>query len=269
MISKTHFKDILTIFGLSIALTIFITRPGFSQDTTKTKGGKKVRIEAKIVEDKNGKMHEFDTTINLDRNLKPGEEKELMREFEMRFKDLGDQMKDLEVELNEISIPDSGMMDSVQQLTERALKLRAGPGNFHFRRNFSPRAFNFDYNFDFPENPDVPQPLIEEFNDENSPREWNEETRRMFKGKGESLNDLLGDISMDRVKSYSIKDTKDGKRITIELNKEPIIEHHREVIIIHSPRPEGRHGQGPRHQIKKRIIIREGNQEKEEKQDKL
>lgn len=269
MISKTHFRDILTIFGLSIALTIFITRPGFSQDTTKMKGDKKVRIVARIVEDKNGKRHEFDTTINLDRKLKPGEEQELMQKFEMRFKDLGEQMKDLEVELNAIKLPDSGMMDSVQQLTERAMKLRGGPGNFHFRRNFSPRAFNYNYNFDMPELPERPQPLIEEFNDENTPGEWNEETRRMFKGKGESLNDLLGDIPMDRVKSYSIKDTKDGKRIIIELNKEPIIEHQRDVIIIHSPRPEGRHGQGPRHQMKKRIIIREGSQEKYEQPDKL
>lgn len=256
MISKTHFRDILTIFGLSIALTIFITRPGFSQDTTKTKGDKKIKMVTRVVEDKNGKRLVFDTTINLDRRLKPGKEKQMMREFEIRFNDLDDQMKDLEVELNEMRLPDSGMMDSVQQLTERAMKLRGGPGNFHFRRNFSPRAFNYNYNFDIPELPERPQPLIEEFYDENTPGEWNEETRRMFKGKGESLNDLLGDIPMDRVKSYSIKDTKDGKRITIELNNEPLIEHHRDVIIIRSPRPDGRHGQGPRHQMKKRIIIK-------------
>jgi len=256
MISKTHFRDILTIFGLSIALTIFITRPGFSQDTTKTKGDKKIKMVTRIVEDKNGKRLVFDTTINLDRRLKPGEEKQMMRQFEMRVKDLGEQMKDLEVELNEIRLPDSGMMDSVQHLTERAMKLRGGPGNFHFRRNFRSRAFNYNYNFDMPDLPEPPQPFIEEFNEENSPGMFNEESSRMFKGRSESLNDLLGDIPMDRVKSYSIKDTKDGKRITIELNNEPLIEHRREVIILRSPRPEGRHGQGPRHQMKKRIIIK-------------
>jgi type III secretory pathway component EscR len=68
MISKTYFRDILTVVGLAIVLTIFLTRPVFSQDTTKMKGDKKVRIVAKIVEDKNGKRQEFDTTINLDRN---------------------------------------------------------------------------------------------------------------------------------------------------------------------------------------------------------
>jgi len=256
MIRKTNFRDILTIFGLSLALTIFITRPGFSQDTTKTKGDKKIKMVTRIVEDKNGKRVEFDTTINLDRKLKPGEEKQMMREFEIRIKDLDDQMKDLEVELNEIRLPDSGMMDSVQHLTERVMKLRGGPGNFHFRRNFSPRAFNYNYNFDMPDLPEPPQPFIEEFNEENSPGMINEESSRMFKGRSESLNDLLGDIPMNNVKSYSIKDTKNGKRITIELNNEPLIEHRREVIIMRSPRPEMRHRQGQRQQMQKRIIMK-------------
>jgi hypothetical protein len=91
----------------------------------------------------------------------------------------------------------------------------------------------------------------------------------MGKGKDESLNDILGNIPLDRVKSYSIKDTKDGKRIVIELNNEPFIEHHRDVIIIRSPRPEGRPGQDPRHQMRKRVIIKEQTPEKEEEPDKL
>ena len=144
MISKTHFRDILTIFGLSIALTIFITLPGFSQDTTKIKRDNKVRIIAKIVKDKDGKRQEFDTTINLDRRLEPGEEQEMMKDFEMRFRDLGDQMKDLQVEMNEMMLPDSGMMDSVQRLTEKTFRFHGGPGNMHFRHNFSPRAFNYE-----------------------------------------------------------------------------------------------------------------------------
>jgi uncharacterized membrane protein len=55
MYSKTLLKDILTVIGLSIALTIFITHPGFSQDTTKINSDKKVKITAKIIQDNNGK----------------------------------------------------------------------------------------------------------------------------------------------------------------------------------------------------------------------
>lgn len=269
MIRKTHFRNILTIFGLSIALTIFITLPGYSQDTTKMKGNKKVKIVAKIVEDKNGKREEFDTTINLDRRLKPGEEKEMMKDFEMRFRDLSDQMKDLQIEMNEMMLPDSGMMDSVKRLTERAFRFRGGPGNMHLRHNFSPRAFDFDYNFDIPEPAEPLQQLFREYRDENNDEMINEDCPGLLKGENGSLNDLLGDIPMDRVKSYSIKDTKDGKKIVIELSKEPFPEHHRDVIIIRSPRPEGRPGQGPRHQMRKRIIIREQAPEKEEQPDKL
>jgi hypothetical protein len=54
-------------------------------------------------------------------------------------------------------------------------------------------------------------------------------------GEGQSLNDLLGDIPMDRVKHYSIKDTKNGKKIVIELENGPIVEKHNQVIIIREP----------------------------------
>ena len=259
MNSRTILKDILTVIGLSIVLTIFITHTGYSQDTTKAKGDKKVKITAKIIQDNNGKKQEFDTTINLDRNLKPGEEQELMKSFEMKFKDLGDQMKNLQVEITDMDMPDSGLMDSVQQLTEKAMKLRGfGNGNFHFRHGRAPHAYN--YNFDFPSPPEPPQPLIEEFNDDNAPEILNEENNRVFRGRGESLNDILGDIPMDRVKSYSIKDTKDGKKIVIELKNGPMIEHHRDVVIIRPPRPEGRHGQGRDHQMRKRVIIHDGDE---------
>jgi len=180
-------------------------------------------------------------------------------------------MKDLELEMNQLKFPDSGFMDSVQRLTEKSFRFHGGPGNARFRHNFGPRTFDFDYNFEMPEPGESPQPLIEEFNEESTPGMPKEENRRMLKRESESLNDLLGDIPMDRVKSYSIRDTKDGKRIIIELKNEPFIGHHRDVIILRSPRPEGRpgQGQGPRHQMQKRIIIREGDQEKEEKPDKL
>jgi hypothetical protein len=209
MISKTYFRDILTVVGLAIVLTIFLTRSGFSQDTTKMKGDKKVRIVAKIIEDKNGKREEFDTTINLDRRLKPGEAEDMMKDFKMRMKDLDD-------------------------------------------HNFNPREFNFDYNFDFPERGEIPQRLLREFGNEND----------------RSLNDVLGDIPMDQVKSYSIQDTKDGKRIVIELNKEPLTRHHKEVIILRSPRPENTYKRDyDKPQMKKKVIINNGDEDEEENEN--
>jgi hypothetical protein len=215
MNSKTYFRDILTVVGLSIVLTILLTRPVFSQDTTKMKGDNKVRIVAKIVEDKNGKR----------------------------------------------------VMDSAQSHMDRAFRNWGEPGNFHFRHNFNPHEFNFDYNYDFPETGEFPQKFLREFRDDNIPGILEEEHQGRLKGKDESLNDLLGDIPMDQVRSYSIRDTKDGKRIVIELNKEPFIEHHRDVFILRSPRPERMYQRDNSPQIKKKVIINNGDEEEEENEN--
>jgi hypothetical protein len=263
MITKTHFKDILTIIGLSVVLTIFITHPVHSQDSTKASGNKKVVIIAKIINDKNGKTQEFDTTVNLDHNLKPGEEQQIIKDFEKKYNDHGDVMNELEVEMRDMKLPDSAMVDSIKNLTDKVIRLHKRFGEGHFKHDF-PEAFNFDYNFEMPDL-EKGLPRIEEFNDENIPGR-NEERRELRREGGESLNDLLGDIPMNRVKSYSIKDTKDGKKITIELKNGPWIENQRKVIIMRSPRSEGNHRQ-TQPQIRKRIIIKDGKQQKEEKDD--
>jgi|GEM_PF-3632394 len=58
--------------------------------------------------------------------------------------------------------------------------------------------------------------------------------RRVIRSGGDrqTLNDVLGDIPMDRVVSYSIKDRKGGKRIIIDLNDAPLFEKNERVIII-------------------------------------
>ncbi len=268
MINKTYLRDILTVVGLSILFTILISRPVFPQDTTKMKGDKKVRIIAKIVEDSNGKNQEFDTTINMDRKLKPGEEQELMKSFRMRMKDLDEQMKDLEAEFNNMSFPDSSMIDSARRFADRALRNWKGHGDFRFNHNLIPREFNYDYHFDVPDFDEPPQKFLKEFKDENGRGDLNEEYQYRSKGEDKSLNDLLGDIPMDKVKRYSIQDTKDGKRIVIELKKDPFIERHRDVIIIRTPRPENLNRQD-NPQIRKKVIIKEGNQKDDDDQDNL
>jgi hypothetical protein len=164
-------------------------------------------------------------------------------------------MKHLEVEVNDMNLPDSLMTDSVRRLCKKAFIYSGCRGKGQTMRNCCPEAFNFDYNFEMPEFCRHPQSFFGEFGDESDPG-MREEEFLMNKGKGESLNDLLGDIPMERVKSYSIKDTKNGKKITIELNKDPLVEHHEKVIIISSPGPGERHGQGRQQKMEKRIIIK-------------
>ena len=53
--------------------------------------------------------------------------------------------------------------------------------------------------------------------------------------RGESLNDVLGDIPMSRVKSYKVIDKKGGKRIIIDIQDAPLGSDHPNVICIKTP----------------------------------
>ncbi len=51
--------------------------------------------------------------------------------------------------------------------------------------------------------------------------------RFMHSGFGEAtLSDLIGYIPMSRVKGYTVKDTKNGKRIVIDVEDAPLMERH-------------------------------------------
>ncbi len=52
--------------------------------------------------------------------------------------------------------------------------------------------------------------------------------------RGETLGDLLGDIPMDKVTRYSVKERKGGKRIVIEVENGQSGKG-RNVVIVHSP----------------------------------
>jgi hypothetical protein len=240
---KSKISRIFILAGLGLALTIFVTRPAYSQDTTKVKGEKKVTIVAKIIEDKDGKKQVFDTTITLNREFKPGEHQRMMKDLEIRFKDMDDQMKELEIELSDMNLPDSGMMDSIHRFAQKCIRDCKNMGFGHCNKYMFPHGFNYDFDFDMPDLPDFPPRMIREFNDQEE----------------QTLNDVLGDIPMDNVISYSVKETKEGKKITIEVKDVPVVRHHREVIILREPgNARGRiHDGNP--QMKKRIIIRSGD----------
>jgi hypothetical protein len=269
MLFKTYLRDVLLVIGISVIMTSLITSRVFSQDTTKSTGTRHIKIVAKVIEDKNGKKEEFDTTINLDRKLNRGEEFDMMKNFRMRMKDLEEEMKDLEAELNELKLPDSAKMDSAQKYIEREFRRGSGPGSYRFRNNFDPRAFSHDFNFDFPE---FTRPWgwgFRDFGDENDHERLNERHQGNLQGDNRSLKDILGDIPMVKVKSYTIQDTKDGKRIIIELNNKPVMGRDREEIIIHYPGPGRYYRHDYRPRIRKKVIIKRGDSKDDDDNDDL
>ncbi|MFH1160482.1 MAG: hypothetical protein V1733_05995 [bacterium] len=55
--------------------------------------------------------------------------------------------------------------------------------------------------------------------------------------RGETLSDVLGDIPMSAVKSYKIKETRDGKKITIEVSDDYPVFQAKDVMFIQYPHP--------------------------------
>ena len=201
-----NFKFAL-LFGVAVILVIFVTRPGHTQDTGKKESHKKVVL--KIVSDDNGKTTIIDTTME---------------------------------------IPDSAMIDSIKKEIDKVIVL--GRGGKHARIKMHQMPEGYDYQFEIPPIPDCPM-LLEDLEELELDRmdlardmenfHWEQRAPRMERrmlrmdNHRQTLTDVLGDIPMDRVASYSIKDRKNGKRIIIDLNDAPMFDREKNVIIIREP----------------------------------
>lgn len=249
---------------LPVILGMFLlTGTLFAQKEEKPKDSKKMKVYIKS--DKDGKSKVIDTTIDISGSKDHSAIEEAMKEYEIELSDAEEGLHSMVLQLSDIDLNDSSGMDSLKQIVKKIKKIRIKSGKPHCIDYYS------DY-FDVPGWPDVPPPppppppdgdisLFEGF-DEPGP------FMRSFRGEGNTLNDVIGDIPMDRVLNYSIKDTKKGKKITIEISDFPQIERPPQVIIIKEPRKGDRMDWKRRPKVKKRIIWDEGKQELKEKSER-
>jgi hypothetical protein len=236
---------------------IFLTKPTFSQDSIR-KPDKKGKVKLLIKVDKDGKSRTLDTTFSIDGPIDEASLEDLMKDYNDNMRDFADQMKEMEINIRETGVPDSASMDSLYKMVKK-FRITArdgkGPGCCHGKDH----SFRFDYDFDIPDIPEPPAPPA-------PPHIWgfgrgfDDEDLDEDQGGGVStLSNLLGDIPMDCVKSYSVKDTKDGKKIVIEIKNGPVVEHRSKVIIIRDDgKNPGKEKRGD-HQTRKKIIIRTGD----------
>ncbi|MFZ4522835.1 MAG: hypothetical protein ACOYNC_14095 [Bacteroidales bacterium] len=194
------------MIGAIAFLTIFITRPASAQESAKKESRNKVII--KIVSDDNGKKTVIDTTME---------------------------------------ISDSMMMDSIKEEINKVIILGKGGKHAQFKVQGMPEGFAYD--FDMPEQGDLLEDSEELERLESDCFAGNHgmpgcdwecmpgQTRKIIRPgcNGSTLNDLLGDIPMERVTAYSVKDRKHGKRIIIDLNDGPMFERQQSVIVIREP----------------------------------
>jgi hypothetical protein len=246
---------------------IFILNPLFSQDSPHNPPQKK-QMKLIVKTDKNGESRELDTTINLNGQMDKARLKKVMKEFDINLEDLADNMQDMVISIDDMDLPDSTKVDSLCKMVKKIrINLRDGKEPMGKRDHGRTHAYTFDYNFDDPCLPDVPPPPpppsdgnLGIFEGHSGFEPWNNN----FDEKGNTLSDILGDIPMDRVKSYSIKETRNGKRIVIELNNDPMIERHDKVIIIREPRHKSslNHTRNPR--MNKKVTIMRGGEDQNE-----
>ncbi len=208
-----------TICLVAILMAFFTSRPVFSQENVKNESSKKIIL--KIVSDDNGKTTVVDTTIEN---------------------------------------PDSNMLDSINRQIERVIVTGKGGRHGHFKFRNMPEGFNYKF-----EIPDFPEPPvnIEEIETDGNGAGGNMEDcmsgnflpgmhQRICCGgnNSQTLNDLLGEIPLDRVVGYTIKDHKNGKRIIIDLKEAPMFERQSRVIVIHEPGSNRHAWNGPKKHVK-------------------
>ena len=179
--NSIRFKITLVI-AVVAAMAIFVTRPVFSQETAKKESQKKIVL--KVIRDDNGNTTVIDSTFNLS---------------------------------------DSVSMDSIQKEIDKVIVLSNDSKHGHVRFHHVPKGFT--YNFDMPAPPECSMDMegLEDMECEGMSPGCDMEDccgdrmmpgmhQRMMRsgGQGQTLNDLLGNIPMDRVVGYSIKDRKNG-----------------------------------------------------------
>jgi hypothetical protein len=233
-------------------LTFTLSLNVAAQDSAKT-GSKKGVVVLKIKKDDNGKTTVIDTTFTISTPAGQKELDEFLKKHEEELGKLSDKLENIEVLVDIPDFPDSMDADSVFKHMKYICKDVRSP---HFRCHNKPGGFGYDFDVQCP--PDAPFPDCEGFEGENQCCH----DVKIFRGDDTrpTLSDIIGDIPMDRVKNYSIKDRKNGKRIIIDIEDAPLTGSPERVVIIREPGKQQRKSVYPDRQMKVIINSDEGRQ---------
>jgi hypothetical protein len=208
-------KSVAMVTGVIIMFAIFITKTTTAQDSRSNEKGKEKTIILKVVTDKDGEKTEIDTIFTIPEGSDFPEGIECMKKIREEMKGLEDEMKEIQIQMF-VDEPDSTLMDSLQKSVRKMVLITKGPKDrirIHCEKSGEP---DFDL--------DVPYKLeqlrkLDEFGHQGLDRYWKDPDKRIyrFKNKGETISDIIGEIPMDRVRNYSVKNTKYGKKIVIEI----------------------------------------------------
>ncbi len=208
-------KSFTMVLGVIIMFAIFITKTTNAQNSGSNEKGKEKTIILKVVTDKDGEKTEIDTIFTIPEGSDFPEGIKCMKKIREEMKGLEDEMREIQVQMF-VDQTDSTLMDSLQKSVGKMILLTKGPKDrIRIHREMSGEP---DFDLDLPCNLDQLRKL-DEFGHQSLDRYWKDPDKRIyrFKNKGETISDILGEIPMERVRNYSVKNTKYGKKIVIEI----------------------------------------------------
>jgi hypothetical protein len=227
---KKNYNMKVIAFALLVAGFAFLFRIPVidAQDTdSANKTVSKGIVVLKIKKDVNGKSTVIDTTFTIDSPAAQLSLEEYLEKHEKDLEKLSDKLRDIDIDIDLSELKDSILEDSMEDLANVFRKEIRIP---HFKWDQHPGSFKYRFEFPCPDEFNFPIPG----NDETFEFPVPEGEMKMFgyDSKESNLSDILGNIPMDRVKNYSIKERKNGKRIIIDIEDEPVIDGHQRKIII-------------------------------------
>jgi len=228
---------------LAVGLIFYLSGSLLAQDTLVKKPQKMMKIKVDVDED--GESVIIDTTFYLDEDFNMEEFEEAMKQYEGQMKNIEKYLKQMHVELEGEEL-EKALQEAHESLEDVYFDMPSGR-NLQWKI----RAPRHAEHYCTPGNMffyGKPEGCCEPF-------------RLKPQNRGESLNDVLGDIPMRAVKSYKIKETKDGKRITIDVSDDAMFDRDENILIWHGDAPPP---PPPPPKINKEIII-EQNVDREEK----
>ena len=247
---------ILCIFFAGVLTSLF-SLTSAAQDSSKTKSKKKM-VVLKIEKDDNGKTTVIDTTFNINSPSGQKEFEEFLAKHKEELENIGDELENIDISVDMPDFPDSTAADS---MVKQFRFFADGARSPHYRLHN--KYDGYDYEFDVPCLPDVDHSPFQGYEDfEGDFRPGRDMKVLRYNHDSPTLSDLIGDIPMDRVKSYSIKDRKNGKRIIIDIEDGQLIHNQDKVIVIREPENPHHKKVSPERQMK--VIIKTDDGKKSE-----
>lgn len=198
----------ITVFAMAVILC-GATPAAFSQDRDGNGPEKRV-VKIRIEKEENGKTTVLDTTFNLtDAKSREGY-RYFMRSNDLPARGQGRPMKKVVIRMDDLSDSDSITVDSVKQI-EKTFKI-ISDGDVVRIDGLGEMELG-----GLPAPPEPPAPPCIEGFDFNGPP-------CQFHGTNGSLMEMLQSIPMNRVKSFRIKESKNGSKIIIEVDRAPLFD---------------------------------------------